>query len=43
MADSFEVDDLLVYLRVVVLRGPFGPGLEERKKLVRPASISAAS
>lgn len=28
---------------VVVLRGPFGPGLEERKKLLRPARSSAAS
>ena len=28
---------------VVVLRGPLGPGLEERKKSVRPARSSAAS
>src|SRR5674476_1537609 len=28
---------------VLVLRGPLGPGLVERKKLVRPARSSAAS
>jgi len=28
---------------VAVLRGPLGPGLEERKKLLRPARSSAAS
>src|SRR5450759_2828959 len=27
---------------VLVLRGPLGPGLVERKKLVRPARIAAA-